>query len=260
MLIHSRKGNTSSQFVAGSPCSLVGSQTGWLTPCGRQPVPNGLLFPVTLAPSRAATNQCRAGLWGCVCSHPHTSIICVPLITDESFIYSTTFLSSFTEALRGVVHHHHKTHYNKILPLESLKMKARQRELRQSGKSKAGVENGHFTYLRCQKGHIAGEPGQPHKGLESLAEMGLDRSRQSLDKNGEDGMDWFTGLMHPKSGKSLEQCLVLGVRLYLSPASFPPLSSKFFLVGGAVVNLRKELESFSRPRANHGISDSRCGL
>lgn len=96
------------------------------------------------------------------------------------------------------------------------------------------------------------------KVLIVFVEMGLDRSRQSLDKNGEDGMDWFTGLMHPTSGKSLEECLVLRVRPV--PASFPPLSSKFFLVGGAVVNLRKELKSFSHPRAHHGITGSRCGL
>jgi len=49
-----------------------------------------------------------------VCSHSHTSIIYVPLIVDEIFIYSTTFLSSFTKALQGVVHHHNKTYYNKI--------------------------------------------------------------------------------------------------------------------------------------------------
>lgn len=71
-----------------------------------------------------------------MCSHPCTSIIYVPLITDENFIYCTTFLPSFTKALKGVVHHCNKTHYNKILPLESLKMKTRWGKSRQDGKTK----------------------------------------------------------------------------------------------------------------------------
>lgn len=154
VLIHSRKGSTSSQFVAGSPCSLAGFQTSWLTPCRRKPLPNGLLFTVTLVPSRAATTPWRVGLWGHVCSHPHTSIICVPLMADENFIYSTTFLSSFTKALKGVVHHHNKAHYNKILPLESLKMKARQRKLRESGKSKG--------MSREQAFYVFEMPERPH--------------------------------------------------------------------------------------------------
>lgn len=71
-----------------------------------------------------------------MCSHPCTSIIYVPLITDENFIYCTTFLSSVTKALKGVVHHRNKSHYNKILPLESLKMKTRWGKSRQGGKTK----------------------------------------------------------------------------------------------------------------------------
>lgn len=67
-----------------------------------------------------------------MCSHPRASKIYVPLIVDENFIYCTTFLSSFTKALKGVVHHHNKTHSIKILPLQ----KTRWGKCRQGKKTK----------------------------------------------------------------------------------------------------------------------------
>lgn len=125
-------------------------------------------------------------------------------------------------------------------------MKGRQRKLIQSGRSKGRSREWAFYIFEVpERPYCRWSLGNNIEVLRVFAEMGLERSRQSLGRNGEDGMDWFTGLMHPQPGKSLEECLALGVRLYLSPVSFPPLSSKFFLVGGAVGNLRKELKCFS---------------
>lgn len=110
-------------------------------------------------------------------------------------------------------------------------MKARQRKLRASGKSKGRSKEWEFCIFEVpERPNCGWSLGNHIKVLRVFAEMGLDRSRQSLDKNGEDGMDWFPGLMHPKSGKGLEECLVLGVRLYLSqpPSHLCPANSSLW--------------------------------
>lgn len=115
-----------------------------------------------------------------MCSHPHTSIIYVPLIVDENFIYRTTFLSSFIRALKGVVHHHNKTHYNKILPLEPLKMKARQRKSREGGKTPGQEERmGSLHVSGARNGCNAARAWGAYKGLETLCRNGA-RQKQTM--------------------------------------------------------------------------------
>lgn len=39
------------------------------------------------------------------------------------------------------------------------------------------------------------KPGESHKGSDSLCRNGVRQKQTKLGKKGEDGMDWFTGLM-----------------------------------------------------------------
>lgn len=87
-------------------------------------------------------------------------------------------------------------------------MKARQRRLRESRKSKDRSREGAFyIFVVSERPYCRWSLGNHIQVLRAL-QNGVRHQkwgRQSLDRNGEDGMDGFTALMHFKSGKSLEE-------------------------------------------------------